>query len=102
MTDIREAVARAICVSLYCENLENYAYMSDVTRELCRETADAAIAAHIEAIMVPSDAIKFAGGERFGDLFEMYGGGTAPFTKCDIAAVEIWQAMLTAMTSQNA
>ena len=101
MTDIREAVARAIA-----EKRNQRSMTANVDRGITegdRADADAAIAAHIEAIMVPSKEVIDAGITAAEDA-ENWTTDTNETYRCDASSdlpLPVWQAMITAMRNEK-
>ena len=103
MTDIREAVARAIWKSTANKTSPKWEQASHDAKILTYYRADAAIAAHIEAIMVPSKEVIDAGITAAEDA-ENWTTDTNETYRCDASSdlpLPVWQAMITAMRNEK-
>lgn len=85
---LREAVARAICMTLYGEEIRDALLISPLERSECFDSADAAIATMFERLRTPSDDIIAAGCEEV-------------VLRLEVSPARIWQSMLTAFQQEN-
>ena len=92
MTDIREAVARAICETE--GNDPNQKCGDNLMWQTYLKSTDAAMAAHIDAIMVPSEVALEVGANSLYHSVGVCGKGQD-------AAKECWHDILTAMRNEK-
>lgn len=90
---LREAVARAICMALYGEEIRDALLISPLERWECFDSADAAIATMFERLRTPSEGMIEAG-ERAWMNRDLNDPESHPIRDC-------FRAMLTAFQQEN-